>query len=195
MALAVALTAVPIIVAVVRAIVDGWFPLGDQALLQIRSHDVFTAHHPLLGTASSAALGRYAAVPLNHPGPLMFDVLALPVRILGGAAGVAIGVGIVNIAAAAVGVIFAARRSGRAGASLAAMAFAGLGWAAGSESLYDPYSPTAAMIPCIEQLWAWSRRQHGADAQGIRRARAQPWTAARHPDRSENTRAAALVRA
>ncbi len=152
-ALTIALTTIPVVVAVVGAIVDGWIPLGDQALLQIRAHDVFTSHHPLLGTASSAALGPHAAVPLNHPGPLMFDVLALPVRIFGGPAGVAIGVGLVNIAAATVGVIFAARRTGRAGAALAALAFAGLGWAAGSESLYDPYNPTAAMLPCLTCLF------------------------------------------
>lgn len=56
-ALTIALTAIPVVVAVGRAIVGGWVPLGDQALLQIRAHDVFTSHHPLLGTASSAALG------------------------------------------------------------------------------------------------------------------------------------------
>ena len=154
-AVAIALAVLPIIVAVVRAIADGWIPLGDQALLQIRAHDVLTSHHPLLGTASSAALNRSDVVPLNHPGPLMFDVLALPVRVFGGA-GVAIGVGLINMAATATGVVFAWRRAGRAGAALAALACAGLGWAAGSESLYDPYNPTAAMLPCLACLFlAW----------------------------------------
>lgn len=153
--LALALSAIPIAVAVIRAILDGWIPLGDQALLQIRARDVLTAHHPFLGTASSAALNRTDVVPLNHPGPLMFDVLALPVRLFG-AAGMAIGVGLVNTAAAAIGTTFAARRAGRAGATLAALTFAGLGWSAGSESLYDPYNPTAAMIPCLACLFlAW----------------------------------------
>ncbi|MDP9463069.1 MAG: hypothetical protein M3P52_00470, partial [Actinomycetota bacterium] len=156
-ALAIALPAVPIIVAVVRAIVDRWIPLGDQALLEIRARDVLTVHHPLLGTASSAALSRAEVVPLNHPGPLMFDVLALPVRVFGGGPGVAIGVGTVNLAAATIGTLFAARRSGRAGAALAGLTFACLGWAAGSESLYDPYNPTAAMLPCLACLFlAWS---------------------------------------
>ncbi len=156
-ALAIALPAIPIIVAVVRAIIDRWIPLGDQALLEIRAGDVLTAHHPFLGTASSAALNRAEVVPLNHPGPLMLDVLALPVRVFGGSRGVAVGVGAVNLAAATVGTLFAARRSGRAGAALAGLAFAGLGWAAGSESLYDPYNPTAAMLPCLACLFlAWS---------------------------------------
>ena len=154
--LAVAVTAIPIVVAVARAIGNRWIPLGDQALLQVRAHDVFTADHPLLGTASSAALNGSDVVPLNHPGPLMFDLLALPVRVFGDA-GVAIGVGAVNLAAAVIGIVFAARRSGRAGIAIAALAFACLGWAAGSESLFDPYNPTAAMLPCLACLFvAWS---------------------------------------
>ena len=154
--LAVAVTAIPIIVAVVRAIGDGWIPLGDQALPQIRAHDVMTANHPLLGTASTAALNGSDVVPLNHPGPLMFDLLAVPVRVFGDS-GVAIGVGAVNLVAAVIGTMFAARRSGRAGIALAALAFACLGWAAGSESLFDPYNPTAAMMPCLACLFlAWS---------------------------------------
>jgi len=92
-ALAVALPAIPIIVAVVRAISQRWIPIGDQALLEIRARDVLTAHHPLLGTASSAALSGENGVALNHPGPLMFDVLTLPVRVFGGGAGKAGGLG------------------------------------------------------------------------------------------------------
>ncbi len=154
--LAIAVPAIPIVVAVARAITDRWIPMGDQALVEIRARDVLTAHHPWLGTASSAALNRSETVPLNHPGPLMFDVLAVPVRVFGDA-GVAIGVGAVNLAAATIGTLFAARRSGRAGVALAGLAFAALGWAAGSESLFDPYNPTAAMLPCLACLFiAWS---------------------------------------
>ncbi len=154
--LAIAVPAIPIIVAVIRAIADRWIPLGDQALLEIRARDVLTIHHPWLGTASSAALNRSEPVPLNHPGPLMFDVLAVPVRVFGDA-GVAIGAGAVNLAAAVIGTLFASRRSGRAGVGLAALAFTALGWAAGSESLFDPYNPTAAMLPCLACLFvAWS---------------------------------------
>jgi hypothetical protein len=155
-ALAIAVPAIPIIVAVTRAIARGWIPIGDQALLEIRARDVLTTHHPLLGTASSAALGPTGVVPLNHPGPLMFDVLALPVRAFGSGAGIAVGIGGINLAAAVIGTLFAFRCGGRAGGALAALSFAGLGWAAGSESLYDPYNPTAAMLPCLACLFlAW----------------------------------------
>ena len=115
-------------------------------------------HHPLLGTASSAALNRADVVPTEPPGPV-------DVRCAGASGaersavvpGLAIGVGMVNLAA----------RSDRNHCSPSAAAatrvvrsqrsrFAGLGWAAGSESLYDPYNPTAAMLPTLACLFlAW----------------------------------------
>ena len=89
---------------------------------------------------------------MNHPGPLMFDVLALPVRAFGGGAGTAIGVGLVNLAAAVIGTLFAFRRGGRGGGALAALSFAGLGWAAGSEpgtTLTTPRPRDAAVLACL----------------------------------------------
>ena len=152
----VVLVSVPILVAVVRASADDWIALGDQALIEIRARDVLTVHHPLLGTASSAALGADEKVLLNHPGSLMFVLVAAPVRLFG-SAGLAFGVAAINVAAGVIGVVFAARRSGRAGAVAAALAFSGLGWAAGSESLYDPFNPTAAILTCLTcVIVAWS---------------------------------------
>ncbi|TWP34196.1 hypothetical protein [Leekyejoonella antrihumi] len=58
-------------------IARGWIPQGDQALIAIGSHDVFSTHPPLLGMRSTSSLtapGVYA----HHPGPLQFYVLALP---------------------------------------------------------------------------------------------------------------------
>ena len=40
----------PIVIAVVRALAHGWFPIGDAALLAIRAYDVATPDHPLLGS-------------------------------------------------------------------------------------------------------------------------------------------------
>ena len=71
----------PIVVAAVRAIVQHWRPIGDNALVALRAHDVLTSHQPLLGTWSSASLE--AGTNLNHPGPLLFESVALPVKLLG----------------------------------------------------------------------------------------------------------------
>src|SRR5262249_51651383 len=83
--LTVALAILPIVVAVVRAILDHWLPVGDDAYFVLRPRDVWTSHIPLLGTWTSASLstGR----DINNPGPLFFDALAVPVTVFGGAAG------------------------------------------------------------------------------------------------------------
>ena len=71
-ALAVALT--PFAVAVVRAGLRHWMPVGDAAYFTVRSRDVLTAHHPLLGAWSSGS--SVVGVPVNNLGPLQLDLLA-----------------------------------------------------------------------------------------------------------------------
>ena len=73
------LAVLPVIIATVRGIRRGWLPIGDNALVAIRAHDVLTSHHPWLGTWSSASLD--AGKDLNHPGPLLFDSVAPTVKL------------------------------------------------------------------------------------------------------------------
>lgn len=71
-----AVATLPFVVAVVRSIVNGYTPIGDDGLLLLRSRDVFTEFNPLLGTWSSSSVGF--GVEINNPGPLLFDLMALP---------------------------------------------------------------------------------------------------------------------
>jgi hypothetical protein len=152
---ALAVAAVPIVVAAVRAVADHWVPIGDDALVAIRARDVFTVNHPLLGTWTSASLD--AGVDLNHPGPLLFDSLALPVRLFGGRTGVVLGVMAVNLVAAWTVVGVAWRRAGRVGAVLAGATVTFLAWVMGSELLFDPWNPHILLLPCLALLaCAWS---------------------------------------
>lgn len=152
---ALAVVAVPIVVAAIRAVSDHWVPIGDDALVAIRAADVFSRHPPLLGTWSSASLD--AGVDLNHPGPLLFDALAVPVRLFGGHAGVALGVMLVNLLAAWTVVAVAWRRAGRVGAVVAAATVTFLAWVMGSELLFDPWNPHVLLLPCLALLaCAWS---------------------------------------
>ena len=125
------LALVPVGAAFVRSVVARWMPIGDNALVEIRSRDVFTVDHfPLLGTWSSAS--RAAGKDLNHPGPLLFDLLAVPVKLFGGSVGVALGVSLIN-AAAIVGVVLVSRRIGGVTSSLVASVVAGaFAWTPGS---------------------------------------------------------------
>ena len=146
----------PVLVAVGRAVANGWTPLSDDALFAIRARDVFSYHNlPLVGLDSSTSL--VAGTELHHPGPLQLDLLALPVRLLGGGAGLAVGVGIINVAAVVTIAVFAYRRGGALTGTLAMLLTAGLCWTMGSEALFEPWQPIAVMLPflCFVFL-AWS---------------------------------------
>jgi len=146
----------PVVVAVVRAIHRRWIPTSDDALFAIRARDVFSYHHvPLLGLDSSASLA--ASTTLHHPGPLLFDVLAVPVRLFGGHAGLALGVGLINVVVIVITAVFAARRGGPLVGTAAMALAAGLCWAMGSEALFEPWQPFSLLLPflCFLVL-AWS---------------------------------------
>ncbi|HAP77931.1 MAG TPA: hypothetical protein DCR14_17840 [Acidimicrobiaceae bacterium] len=141
---------VPIVVAVLRAIGRGWLPIGDNALFAIRALDVGTSHHPLLGTWSSASID--AGRDVNHPGPLLFDLLALPVRMVGPSAGVAIGAAAVNVAAVTVVALIGWRAGGRGGALAGLGAASMVAYTMGSELLFDPWNPHVVLLPCVALL-------------------------------------------
>jgi hypothetical protein len=145
----------PVAIATGRAIRDGWIALGDNALFVIRSRDLFSEHLPLLGTYSSASLT--AGEHLNHPGPLYFDLLAVPDRLVESGAGVAVGVAAIN-SLCIVGIAwFAYRRGGALLGSLAMAATAALGWTMGSELLYEPWNPHSVLLPFLLFLFlVWS---------------------------------------
>jgi hypothetical protein len=145
---AVVAAVVPVVVAAVRAMGNGWVPVNDDALIAIRARDVFTVEHqPLLGLWSSASAS--AGTDLNHPGPLLFELLALPVRIVDGGGGVALGVALVNVAAIVGVAVFAYRRGGAVVGTAAMAVTAGLSWSFGSEVLYEPWSPHSVLLPFL----------------------------------------------
>lgn len=144
---AVVLAVVPFLVAAVRGIRRGWQPTGDDAYTAIRAWDLFTDNPPLLGTWSSAS--TYVGRQINHPGPLHFDLVAIPVRLFGHATGTALGTALVNVAAV-VGVAWLVKRRMGPGAAALATAFCALlAWSMGSEMLYEPWSQYAPLWPFV----------------------------------------------
>lgn len=145
----------------VRAVVRGLVPLEDNAVTEIRARDVFSDGAPLVGLVSSASqTGGIVA----HPGPLQLDLLAIPVRLLPGGAGLFLGSALIS--AAAVGATgWAARRLlGGFGATLVAGVVAVLVWSLGSEALFEPWQPIAAMLPFMCGLVAAWAVSAGHDA-------------------------------
>jgi hypothetical protein len=143
----------PIVVATVRAVRRGWMPVGDNAYFLIRARDVLTEHHPLLGTWTSAS--QSTGTNFNNPGPLFFDVLAIPAK-LGGGTGLAIGVAALN-GAWVLGIALMARRQGGATAGLVAVAAGALlCWSMGSQLLFEPWQPHSLLLPflfCAVACW------------------------------------------
>jgi len=135
----------PILVAGIRGALRGWTPTGDNAYSAIRAWDLFSSNPPLLGTWSSASL--YTGHEINPPGPLQFDLLAVPVRLLGHGPGTAIGLAAINAVAVGLIACLVARRAGPAIAALAMGTSALLSWSMGSEMLYDPWSQHSPLIP------------------------------------------------
>ena len=154
---AVLVAVVPIWVATVRALGDGWLAIGDNANFLIRSRDVFTRHHPLLGTWTSASLTIGENV--DNPGPLLFDVFAVPAK-LAGSGGLAVAVALLNTASVA-GIGAVLHRVGGARLALAGLAASSaVAWAMGSELLFDPWQPHSLLLPflCLLALvWAMVR--------------------------------------
>jgi hypothetical protein len=153
---AVMVALAPIAVAIARHSGGRWIPYGDNALLEIRIRDVFSIDHfPLLGTWSSASLT--AGTDLNHPGPLLFLLLAVPVRLFGGGTGVALGVGLLNAVCIAGCAAVAYRVRGVIGALSVTTVAAVLAWTMGSTMLTDVWQPHVLMLPYLFALvltWA-----------------------------------------
>jgi hypothetical protein len=146
--LSVVAAIVPVAVATTRAIYMGWIPIGDHALFAIRGRDLFSyTHLPLIGTWSSASLN--VGEEVNHPGPLYFDLVAVPARLFDNGAGVAFGVALIN-SLCIVGVAwFAYRRGGPLVGTIAMAVTAILCWTMGSELLFEPWNPHSTMLPFL----------------------------------------------
>ncbi|HEU5109699.1 MAG TPA: hypothetical protein VFT95_14250, partial [Micromonosporaceae bacterium] len=154
-AVALALAGLPLVVATVRTLSGGWMAIGDNGLILLRSEDVGTAHHPLLGTWTSAS--QAAGRTISNPGPLWFDALAPFVKVAGPSVGLAVAVMVANLAAI-VGAAWAAQRVGGQRAMVLTTALsAGLAWTMGSELLFDPWQPHAMLLPfwcLLVMCWA-----------------------------------------
>ena len=160
---------VPIFVAAVRTLLNGYIALGDNGLIVVRALDVGTSNTPLLGTWSSASTA--AGFDVNHPGALFFDLLAVPIRLLGPRVGLVAGVAMLNAGCLLLG-CWAVRRA--AGVTAAVWFCAGgavLAWTMGSSMLIDTWQPNAMVLPMFGFLaCVW------ATTTGV--AQAAPWMVA-----------------
>lgn len=142
----------PIVAAVVRALVTGWIPVGDNALIAIRAHDVLGGSMPLLGSWTSAS--QWVGFDMNFPGPTMFQAFSVPVWLFGPLHGIALAAGLVNATAVVVCAVFA-WRIGRLPLLLATnIAVVTLLGSMGSSNLIDPWNANIATLSFLALLFA-----------------------------------------
>ena len=147
---ATAIIIVPFVTAVLRALRSNWFPIGDNALLFIRTRDVWTDNHPFLGSWTSASLS--VGEDINNPGAL-YDWLVAPFAyFLAPGPAAAIGVALINIAMVCVISAAAHRVGGWAFQRWALLATALMAWSMGSELLIDIWQPNALIFAFIALL-------------------------------------------
>jgi hypothetical protein len=150
----VAVVCVPILWAAIRAAAGGWDPIGDDAYFTVRSRDVLTSHHPLLGAWSSGSLDL--RTPINNLGPTQLDLLA-PFTRFTPMGGTAIAVAIVNVAAIVVIAWLLVRIAGEQIVLPAMSAVGLLTWTMGSEMLITPRQHQAMILPYLCLLvTAWA---------------------------------------
>lgn len=89
-----------------------WFPQGDEAIVALHTHDVFSAHPPLLGMRSTSNLSN-PGVWAHHPGPMQFYLLAIPYAASGFSPwGLIVGSALISIILVAIAIV-AGFRAGR----------------------------------------------------------------------------------
>lgn len=144
------LLAAPFAAAVVRASLDGWTPLGDQAFLSLRVHDVLEGEWPLVGQPSTAGMYSDAGeVPARHPGPIQYYAFAPVVAAVGFDLGMIVGPALVNFCAVAFSAWVVFRRAGPAVGLVASATLGLIAFAQGSVVLTDSLSSNAGGIPLL----------------------------------------------
>jgi hypothetical protein len=136
----------PIAWASVRAAAGNWVPTGDDAYFTVRSRDVLTASHPLLGAWSSGSTAL--DTPINNVGPIQLDLLAAFTRWTP-MGGTAIGVAVTNIAAIAVIAWLVARLAGHRAVLPAMIGLGLMTWTMGSEMLITPRQHQYLILPFL----------------------------------------------
>ena len=146
--------ALPIFSSTVRALAEGWFPEGDQAIIAARAYDVLTLHPPLVGPWSTTS--RIVGEPTFSLGPLLYWVLAFPSR-LPWVTALPVTMGIINTASVVGIVALARRRGGRPLMFASAVVVTVMCASLQTEVFHDIWAPTAPLVLITLLIFAsWS---------------------------------------
>jgi hypothetical protein len=139
----------PVYQAAIAALDLPWYPTGDWAVLAMRVADV--GHNTPL-------LGPYSRFGWNHPGPLLYWLLAIPYNLLGGrSVDLLAGSGLFACAVTGAVLAIAWRRGRLPLVALTSVALAVLVHSMGPSMLRDPWNPYITLLPLVLLVFlAWS---------------------------------------
>ena len=144
---AAVVSALPLLAAIAAVARGPWTPVADDALIALRTGDVFTSAPPLVGV--------YSRFRWNHPGPALFLTLA-PFQAVLGTRGLVLGAGLVGSAALAFSMWLLWRRGGAPLVVLMGCALVLLAVGSGGD-LVDPWNPYVSVVPLVALMaGAWS---------------------------------------
>jgi hypothetical protein len=126
-----------------------WTPSGDPALMGLRVLDVGTTRTPLLGQPSASGQYAQSVSQVHHPGAIHFYLMALPVRLLGGAAGMLLTSVAITGTALVVSAWATFRQLGRRAGLVAAVVLALIAFTTGFAALINPVSSNIAGYPLL----------------------------------------------
>ena len=138
----------PVGAVLISMIGSHWHAVADYVFEVINIDDV--------GTSDTPVVGAYSRFGFDHPGPLLWWVLA-PFHWIAGNTGILFGTGVLN-GAAIVGSVFVARRRGGVAFSVViAVIILLLLQGMGTDLLIDPWNPWIPVLPFLAYvLLAWS---------------------------------------
>jgi hypothetical protein len=146
--------AIPVIVASVQALNDGWVPLADRGIIATRAHDVLTSHMPLVGQYTLA--GEVTGKVTHSLGPMLFWLLALPAY-YGSTVGMTLTMGALNTLSIVGCVALARARGGRVLMAMTALAIALMCQSLAAETFHDIWNPSAGLFPFTLLIYlCWS---------------------------------------
>ena len=136
-----------VVAVVVVAGASWWHPGGDEALISLHGWDLGRSPVPL---------GPYSRFGWDHPGPVLFWALSVPIRLVGDAGrGAAVGAVVVNSIAAVAAVWLVARRVGPvAGAGMVGLiAVLTVTNPDGVWSVWNPYVTLLPFLAFVVACW------------------------------------------
>ncbi|MFN8018657.1 MAG: hypothetical protein U0P45_11095 [Acidimicrobiales bacterium] len=135
---------------------QGWRPMGDNALIGLRVHDVLTGHFPLIGQPTTGE-NFGSGVTSSHPGPIEFYLVAPFVAVLGPIVGLALGAAAINATAFVLVGWLGFRRGGLPLMALSSVSVLAMARSLGGNLLHDPVSSNVGSFMALALLYAaWS---------------------------------------